>query len=73
MLGPSTSQYAAFSQAAVTLSTEDSSQEERTAPPLVLVQRRSQKGKSFKLEGLNLFIDIKPCLDEYSAGQFSGN
>lgn len=29
-------------------------------------QKRSYKGKDGELEGLKPFIDIKPCLDEYS-------
>lgn len=64
MLGTSTSQCAAFSQAVVKLSTEDWSQEE-----IMLSahdQKRGWKGKDAELEGLNPFIDIKPCLDEYS-------
>lgn len=64
MLGTSTSQCAAFSQAVVKLSTEDWSQEE-----IMLSahdQKRGWKEKDAELEGLNPFIDIKPCLDEYS-------
>ena len=64
MLGTSTSQCAAFSQAVLKLSTEDWSQEEIMLCPHD--QKRDWKGKDAELDGVNPFIDIKPCLDEYS-------